>query len=229
MGRTSLTLRRAVALLRGHYGAPTPPPAADPFELVLWENVAYLARPARRHEAFALLRRAVGTRPAAILAASSRALEEVTGKGILKETFAGKLRQCARIAVERHGGDLAAAIRRQPAGARKMLQCYPGIGLPGAEKILLFSGGEASLAPDSNALRVLVRLGLVADDKSYARLYAAAAAAAGDLPREVGAMQEAHLLLQHHGRTLCKRSRPLCPACPLAPRCAWAREELRSA
>ena len=62
---------------------------------------------------------------------------------------------------------------RPLAEARKILRSFPGIGEPGAEKVLLFSGRQALLAPDSNALRVLVRLGLVREEKSYARTYAA--------------------------------------------------------
>ena len=46
----SLSLHDGVAVLKKHYGSPAPLPTADPFELILWENVAYLASPRRRHE-----------------------------------------------------------------------------------------------------------------------------------------------------------------------------------
>ena len=92
------TLGTAIARLQTHYGAPEPLPTTDPFELVLWENVAYLAPHARRLEAFRQLRHSVGTSPAAILAANKSALERVTAHGILKGDFAAKLRECARIA-----------------------------------------------------------------------------------------------------------------------------------
>ena len=38
-----------------------------------------------------------------------------------------------------------------------ILKRFPGIGDPGADKILLCSRGAATLAPESNALRVLLR------------------------------------------------------------------------
>jgi adenine-specific DNA glycosylase len=41
-------------------------------------------------------------------------------------------------------------------------------------------------------------------------------------------MQEVHLLLSQHGRTLCKRGVPLCSACPLRAGCAHARRERMS-
>jgi endonuclease III len=222
-----LTLRESVAVLLEHYGQPEPLPTADPFELVLWDNVAYLASPTRRREGFALLRSSVGTSPKAILKATRAALEKVTAKGILKSTFAAKLRECARIAASDFGGDLAAAVRLPLEPAKRALRTFPGIGEPGAERILLFAGRHALLAPDSNALRVLVRLGLVREGPSYSKTYAAARAVAKEVSADVRLAQQAHLLLHHHGQTLCKRTAPLCSDCPLAGDCAYARGRSR--
>jgi endonuclease III len=216
-------LSRIVARLRESGGPPERLSTSDPFELVLLENVAYLADPRRRREAFEDLRRTVGTRPAEILGASRPALEGVTARGILGARFASRLRDCARIAVERFGGDLDAAISGPVEGAKKALRAFPGIGEPGAEKILLFSGKALFLAPDSNALRVLARLRFVAEQGSYAKTYAASRAAAASLPDRATAYQEAHLLLQRHGRTVCRRGAPLCDRCPVAGDCDYAR------
>ncbi|HET7585641.1 MAG TPA: hypothetical protein VFK13_12075 [Gemmatimonadaceae bacterium] len=219
----SLTLQTVVTKLAAHHGTPEPPPTSDPFGLVLWENVAYLASPARRREAFAELARSVGTTPSAILEASRDTLERVTSRGILKGLFAAKLRECATIAIDELDGDLDAAVRAPLSQAKRALRKFPGIGEPGAEKILLFTGQHALLAPESNGVRVLVRLGLARDGGSYARTYAACR----DVP--VGTrttppfMQRAHLLLQEHGRTVCKRTAPRCSVCPLADDCAYAR------
>jgi endonuclease III len=218
----SIELGQAIRMLRAHHGPPAPPPASDPFELVLWENVAYLASPARRREAFDLLKREIGTSPAAILSADQEVLEEVTARGILPRTFASKLRECAEIAVEKFDGNLAAAIRGPLDGAKRALKAFPSIGEPGAEKILLFCGKYPFLAPDSNGLRVLVRLGLIVEEKSYAKTYAAGRLAAETLPARLTLFQEAHLLLQQHGQTLCRRTGPFCDACPLAAGCAHA-------
>jgi hypothetical protein len=92
------------------HGRPPRPPARDPWLLILWENVAYLADDARRQAAFDLLRRRVGTKPKELLAASDEALLEVAGHGILAETFAAKLRECATLALDlfpASGGDVA--------------------------------------------------------------------------------------------------------------------------
>jgi endonuclease III len=150
-------------------------------------------------------------------------LERVTARGILNRSFAAKLRECARIAVDDFGGNLDAAISRPVDEAKRALRTFPGIGEPGAEKILLFSGRQGLLAPDSNGLRVLGRLGLVNEEKSYARLYDAGRRVGQELGSNPSVLQEAHLLLQQHGQTLCKRTRPRCEVCPLAPNCAYAR------
>ena len=125
--------------------------------------------------------------------------------------------------MEDFGGDLEAVIREPLDKAKRALRSFPSIGEAGAEKILLFTGQQAFLAPDSNGLRVLVRLGFVREEKSYARTYAASREAARELAAKPGPMQEAHLLLQLHGQTLCKRSAPRCGECPLRPNCGHAR------
>src|SRR5258706_716058 len=225
MKKGTLTFAGAIAALRRHQGAAEAPTTSDPFELVLLETVVYLATPERRRVAFEELRRTVGTRPAEILAAKKKTLEAVTGLGILKSTFADKLRECARIVTERFGGSLSMAIKAPVAEAKRALQAFPGVGEPGAEKVLLFSGAHALLAPESNGLRVMARLGVIREEKSYSRTYAAARLAAEELPHTIAGMQEAHLLLQRHCQTLCRRANPQCSACPLAPHCAYAARE----
>ncbi len=223
MRKPPADIAAVIEALRAHYGAPVPPPTRDPFELILWENVAYLAPPARRLAAFRLLKRDVGTAPDAIATASNDALERVTAHGILKAKFAAKLRLCAKIAAEEFRGGLRPVVFGPVAAAKKALRRFPGIGEPGAEKILLFSGAQALLAPDSNALRVLARFGLIDEDPSYARTYAAGRQVGQALGADLDLVRDAHTLLQQHGMTLCKRAGPTCASCPLATACDFRR------
>jgi len=227
MSTNDSPLRRAIAALRRHYGKPERPPSIRAFELVLLETVAYLAPPERRHAAFALLRDSIGTDPESILRADRAQLERVTAHGILKTRFAVKLRECARIARADFDGDLERALDEPPAQAQRALRRFPGIAAPGADRILLFSGRKRCLAPESNGLRVLVRLGLIAEDTSYARQYKAGVAAGAALPASARALQDAHLLLRHHGQELCRIAAPRCAECPLRRRCAFARAARR--
>ena len=106
--------------------------------------------------------------------------------------------------------------------AKKLLRRFPGIGEPSADKILLFCRAQRTLGPDSNALRVLVRLGFGKESDSYQRTYRSVAeAVAPDLPADFASMIKAHQLLRRHGQELCKRAAPRCDACPLASACVW--------
>ncbi len=197
---------------------------ADAFGLILWENVCYLADDGRRRAAFALLKRTVGLDPRAILAAPQRALLAVTSHGIQAAQFADKLRECARIARDDLEDDLDELVRGPVPAAKKALRRFPGIGEPGAEKILLLAAKRPFLAPESNGLRVLVRLGLCPDRGAYAATYRAArAVAAEQLGDDAAVLAAAHRLLRRHGQEVCKRSDPLCGACVLAAGCAYAR------
>ena len=216
-------LPRVLDALRRLYGKPAAPPLTDPFELILYENVAYLADDARREEAFQLLKKRVGLSPEKILAAPRAVLHEIANKGIVSARTVEKLRAIAMIALEEFGGNLSEIVRGSPTDAKKALKKFPSIGDPGAEKVLLFSGSLPVLALDSNALRVLLRLGFGKEDKSYARQYRSAQEAVdSQLKRDCAWLIEAYQLLRRHGQELCRRSRPRCEVCPLRPDCAYA-------
>ena len=217
-------LKSVLVRLHEHHGVLAEPPR-DPFTLVLLENVAYLAKGDQRQEALRLLERTVGTGPASILAASDSQLQAVTAHGILGDTFANKLRECATIAIDEFGGNLDEVVDRPLPAAKKALRRFPGIGEPGAEKILLFTRRQPLLAPESNGLRVLTRLGAVREESSYAKTYATARALGAELGLSIPDLVIAHRLLQHHGQTLCRRSQPDCPACPVRESCAFGRAE----
>ena len=200
-------------------GKQKPPKLDGPWEMILWENVAYLADDDRRQEAFQILKKRIGTEPAQILSASDEALLEVTRHGIMPEQFAEKLRKCANLVLEEFDGDLRPVLKLPFPKAKKALQKFPGIGEPGAEKILLFSRTDPVLALESNGLRVLLRLGFGEEKKSYSTTYRLVQKAAGEgLDKDYSWLIQAHLLLRRHGQELCRRSEPMCDECPLAAR-----------
>lgn len=215
--------RDAISALRVYYGAPKPPVSTDPFELVLNENLAYLVSDEKRLAALDALRRDVGTTPRAILGATMAALVRVCRiGGIYPELRAERLRRSAEIVVAEFDGDLRNVLRLPVAEARKALKRFPAIGEPGADKILLFTGTYPVLAPDSNGLRVLTRLGLAREERSYSATYRLALAAiAPESGKDCRRLVTAHLLLRRHGQELCRRSRPQCERCPLRARCDY--------
>ncbi len=187
-------------------GPPPPLPSTDGWELVLAENVGYLVDDDRRRAAMERLLQLVGIEPEQILAApDDLLLQAVTG--MQPATRVTRLRRCAELAI-----------------AGSPWTRYPGIGRPGVERIELFTGTRAVLALDSNALRVLIRLGYSDPDRTYATAYSQAQTRAGsELPDTVPARQRAHQLLRRHGQSLCRRSAPACSRCPLSGTCPTAR------
>ena len=166
---TRTTLSEVVERLEAHYAKQKPPKLTGPWEMILWENVAYLADDDRRQKAFQCLKKQIGTEPIQILSASNEALLEVTTHGIMPELFVEKLRKCAKIALEEFNGDLLLVLKRPLPNAKKAFQKFPGIGEPGAERILLFTQTYPVLALESNGLRVLLRLGFGEEEEKLLR------------------------------------------------------------
>jgi endonuclease III len=218
-------IRDVVGVLAKAYGKAPPFPSRDPWALILRENASYLVDDATREEVFLSLERNVGSSPEAILGAPHDRLVAAIARGGMRPAMrADKLIAAAEIARDVGLARLRRLARDGGAEARRVLKRFPGIGDPGADRLLLAAGGAVTLAPESNALRVLVRLGFAKDDPNYRKTYRAAAeAVAPELPEENGWLVSAHQLLRRHGQETCRRTEPRCGACPLEPVCAFAR------
>jgi len=131
-GKPTITFSKLIDKLQKHYGAPAPLPTTDPLELIIWENIAYLASDERRAAAFATFKRSIGTRPEQILAAKHSALTAVGKAGILPDVSAEKLLAIAKIAYEEFDSNLRAALKKPLPQAKKALKRFPSIGDPGA-------------------------------------------------------------------------------------------------
>jgi endonuclease-3 len=221
----ALSLRSAVSTLRRFYGRPPAPVSRDPFQLILWEQVAYLAPEPKRRQAFQALRTRVGLSPKAIRAAPQATLRQITrlGGSIAAPLRASRLHRSAELVLKRWGGDLRTALRLPVPQARRALAAFPMIGEPGADKILVFTRTARQLPLDSNGLRVLQRLGLTPLAKDYRTSYRQAQeVVAPQLPRQFDWLIAAYYLLRQHGQELCRRSAPDCVSCPMRTRCPSA-------
>jgi endonuclease III len=215
-----------VARLESASGPAPEPPSSDPLELIVWENVAYLVDDEQRGRAFRALRTQIGLRPAKLLQAPKAALFKVAQMGgMFPEQRVDKLRDIAEITDHEFGGNLRKALQGPLPAARKALRRYPGIGAPGADKILLFSGIAPLFSLDSNGLRALVRLGFGEEKKSYSSTYSSVMKEAEpECRKELRWLVAAHQVLRRHGQEICKRSDPRCEECPLARDCASFRK-----
>ena len=209
--------------LEKHYGKRKPLTPAGAYEMVIYANCGYPANDATCTKGFAALKKKIGTRADEILAAPEKELRDsLRLGGIFPELRAQRLKEIAARVRDKYAGDLAAALRKPLAEARKTLKQFPTIGDPGADKILLFTGVSPVAAVPSNCVHVPLRLGLGTAYKSYSRDYRSAQdALAAALPETCDARLRAYVLLQHHGQELCKRSHPRCDECPVTADCRY--------
>jgi endonuclease-3 len=215
---------KVIEHLRKQYGEPAIPPAHGPFELIVWENAAYLLPDERRLEVFNALRTQIGLNAAALGAAADAVLLPIAIRGGMRpEMRVFRWRQIAQITMAQFGGNLDSLLHLPYAEARKALKQFPTISDRGAERILLFCGIAHGLPLESNGLRVLGRIGWGNVQKNYAATYRSVQdELKAELPVHVERLEEAHLLLRLHGKTMCKEKMPLCHQCPVAAECRYA-------
>jgi endonuclease-3 len=196
-------------------------PVTDPFQMILWDSVAYLVDDERRESVYQELRRRVGLTPEAILRAPDSVLTEAIREGGMRPPDrAARLKECAELAIEIGPARLRRLARTDPSAARKLLKQFPGVADPGADKILLHNRSLVTLGPDSSVLRVLVRLGFGREEKDYSKTYRSAAEAVGpELPADFDWLIRARQVLRRHGQLICVRNGPRCEMCPLKARC----------
>jgi endonuclease III len=215
-----MALKAAIAKLARTY--PAEKTLDDPLAMLVWENIGYLIDDDRRAELFAEFKTKIGLKAPEIANAPMPVLADIARRGGMHpQKRAERILEIGRLAITESDGRLTERLKALPlAKARALLKKFPGIGDPGADKVLLFAGIAPQPAVDSNGLRAMVRLGLCVERKSYAQTYKAAVAV---LAREnAGAewLRRAFLVLRAHGKVLCKRSAPICEPCPLDPVCA---------
>jgi endonuclease III len=173
-----------------------------------------------------MLEAQVGTSPDAILEAAPARLARIVRRGgaIAVTQRAARLQKIADRVATRWKGNLRPVLRLPFEAARRELAQYPSIGPAGAERVLLLSGSHPVLGLDSNALRVLLRLGYGREFPQWAKTHRVVQEAAErELPATIAARRPAYLLLRRHGQTLCRRSAPRCSECPLQPDCPTGR------
>lgn len=216
-----------------HLAGPT-----DPFEMFVFIISGYPASDASCLKGFDALKREVGLSLKEILAAPRAKLVKLMRLGgIVPEVRADRLKEIARKVKAEFRGDLKATLKSVlPRGtaltdknlrpAKKILQLFPSIGEPSAEKILLFSKLAPVAAVPSANVEVAARIWFGKVGKNYAADYRAAREILdAGLPLTFEARQRAYLLLKKHGQQTCKHAHPKCELCPLTNQCAYIQEQ----
>jgi endonuclease III len=229
-------LGQVLDALENLYGPQKAAGPTDPYEMILFLNCGYPATDATCAKGFVALKREVGLAPDEILAASQDTLATLMRLGgIVPEQRAERLKAVARVVHRDCGGDLKATLKqwmreeKQRPGhgircAKKLLQQFPVIGEPSAEKILLFAKLAPVAAVPSACVGVPLRLWRGDTGTSYSADYRKAREIlSAGLPESFEARQRAHLLLKKHGQEICKRATPRCEVCPVTAHCAYLR------
>ena len=116
------------------------------------------------------------------------------------------LHRCAVACVQRHGGALPSSLAE--------LQALPGIGPYTARAVLAFALERDVGVVDTNAARVLARVG-------WRRLTLREVQAAADAAVPAGSAWAWNQAMLDLGATVCTKRVPRCDACPVTSSCAW--------
>src|SRR5260221_3729697 len=124
------SLNQLIAVLGRHYGPQPSLAPKDPFHLLLWEYVAYLADDATRASALAELKATVGLRPSEAAAAPLPVLGAVARLGgpIAVAQRASRMRDVAVTVRDRWRGSLRGGLRLPYPEPGRALKAFPAIG-----------------------------------------------------------------------------------------------------
>lgn len=233
MSAVDTKLTQILDVLEDLYGPQELAGPKDPYGMIVFLNSGYPASDAKCAKGFEALKREVGVQAKKILAVSKARLAKIMRQSvILPSVCAERLKEIAGKVRDEFKGDITTALKqrlreaKEPGkglkAAKKVLQEFPVIGEPSAEKILLFSGLVPVAAVPSAFVDVPIRLFRGEPGKNYAADYKAARKILDSgLPRTFEARQQAYLLMKKHGQEICKRTKPKCEVCPLTERCAY--------
>ena len=214
------TFDETLARLREFYG-PQPLPPREPFALYVWEVMNFHAAPLKREAALAALRRIPALTPDSIWKTPLAKMEAAAAlAGPYQDERVRALRAGAD--VFRRRPELARTMAGPMLGARRALKALPQLGVPGANRMLLFAGDHAVIPVDAALARVAVRLGLCREAPDLRRQARQVRRALGALvPRDLDARRRIVQLLEHHGQSTCAEFDPHCAVCPLAAACPF--------
>jgi endonuclease III len=223
MPAAASSLPQILDQLESHYGNQSPAAPTDPYLFLLWWHCGYPPGDAACAKGWESLRRQIGVEPRQLLAATPRQLAAALKPGgLIPDLRAQRIKVLAARIRDEFAGDLRAALAGPLPQARKTLATFAGLGAPGIDRILLFSGLAPVPAVPSNSPHVLVRIRHGDVSASYNETYRQAQQTlAAELPETLSARTRAYFLLKHHALQLCKRTNPQCGRCPINSSCRF--------
>jgi len=206
-------------LLLSEFGPRNWWPARTPFEVmvgaILTQNTAWT----NVEKAIRNLVGADSLTPSAIAALPPETLAKfIQPSGYFRQK-AERLQLFASYLMDQHDGDPNHLFKGSLENIRQELLARKGIGPETADSILLYAGHFPSFVVDAYTLRIFSRLGLLKGREKYEEVRSFFM---NHLPEDSQLFNEYHALIVEHGKSFCKKRKPLCSACPLGHRCALA-------
>lgn len=125
-----------------------------------------------------------------------------------------RLRAFCRAYLEAGGLDGLRALATEV--LRRWLLDIHGIGPETADDMLLYAFQRPVFVVDAYTGRIFERLGVLTGNPGYETIRRGFETALG---KDVHVFNEYHALIVRHGKTICRRTRPLCARCCLRERC----------
>jgi endonuclease-3 len=159
--------------LEAFHGRQAPNFPTDPYLFLVWWHCGYPASDASCAKGWAALNNAIGVEPDRLLSANpSKLAHALKSGGMVPELRALRLKEIAERIEKEFGGDLRMGLHGlSVAQIRAALKKFPGVGNPGADRLLLFGGILPVAAVPSNCPHVLVRIEAGQEGENYTVTY----------------------------------------------------------
>ena len=218
-------LREVYQRLYAAYGPQGWWPGEGPLETIIGAILTQNTAWANAKRALERLKGAGALSPAALRDISEAELAELVRSSGSYNAKARKLKAVAEW-LAGYGDDPARLGRLETKALRREALGVYGVGPETADVIVLYAAGLPSFVIDAYTIRILERLGLQPERRSYEGYQALFEER---LPSDAALFNEFHALLDVHASTTCRKRSPQCGGCPLRSLCAYAGGSPRAA
>lgn len=191
-------------------------PAESRFEVMVGAILTQNTSWTNVERAIASLKEANALTPVALRELSVEDLAQLIRSSGYFNMKAKKLRALGEY-LWRYDDDLDALFASKPVNElRREVLGIHGVGDETADSILLYAGNLPTFVVDAYTMRVLGRLGVLAERQSYRDTQQMFH---DGLPRDTSLFNEFHALIVAHGKGTCRARNPSCNSCPLLEGC----------
>lgn len=152
--------------------------------------------------------------PRILTKASLKEIEKAIKSGGLYRIKAKRIRDLAKIILEKYSGDLGKITKLSKNKGRKILLDLPGIGPKTADVFIGYCMKQDALPIDTNIKRVARRIGIIDESDNYTQIQQALLRILPKSKRLRG-----HEFLIRLGRDFCKAKSLQCDKCPIKSIC----------